>query len=1173
MSTDANETDNVISPGGIPIEPGGRLGPYIYRRLAGRGAMAYVVLATDPDGRPVAVKILKANRFGTGLSRFKREFRALARLRHPNVIRVDAYGDIHGHPYIVMEYVEGHDLHAAIHSFRMISPEERWRRCEAALVDLCRALAYIHRRGLIHRDLKPSNVLIDADGRCKLTDFGIVKDLDPAHDTQLSNTLVGTWAYASVEQMSGGPIDHRSDLYSLGVILFAMLTGRRPFNAKDLAGYLEAHRLHVAPSPREIDPDVPEHLDAICRRLMQKEPRDRFRSAQEVLFLLERHDAIVRDDDILPLEAAAWVPPIVGRTEEEAALRGHVSALTRGEGGLVVVEGAEGVGKTRMLEVVADQAQVMGFSLHREAAGLRDAPLGPMLRLAVSLATELGDRAPADLVAALATAGGDARGATSLTRDQLQESLVESVQLLLEEGPVVLVLDDLHHAQAPTLAVLEALRARTRGSLLVVGAVRSDVTRGRLSEFRTSATGTLRLGPLARTAVAQMIDGLVGPGRAAQALTERLHRETEGNVLFLVLFLQNLMYSGMLVANGPRWRLTADPDEIESGHVDVPLGVRQVVRARLAPLTEPQHHLVDVICVHGRDMDLDVLLDVLDQDEDVVAPILARLEDLGILSQRTRGPTTTVDFTHAKFADVLYRELDDDHRADLHRDIAAALEKRFVNVAAVAEMVGEHYRRAGDAGKAYRYLATAARRFVERGMPNEALEVLGRSAETEDGARVDLDPAAFAAARNEVLVTRAEVQAIRGELASARETVTEALELLAEGQVPEEAALRARVTLAQVLRSVGDPDGAEAQVHLALPRARILHARDVVAEGLFVLAAVAWTRRQLDACEARAQEGLLLATGPQLARPRARLLLTLSTVQATRGQHASAVAGLSEAQVLLKDLRLKPIRAFALANLAEVLLGQGDVSGAWAHATEALEEATTATHRLGEIAAHDIRGLAAVLCGATDIARSELEASLAATKLLRDPTEGLSAAMNLGRLALENNEPDVALDHLDDALKRVTAQDPEHTLPLVQALRAQALGRRALALPEGARAARQALDEAARSAYAAAEGPLATLPLLRRAQVTLDLARARAIFGDFDGALPLARGAVHLASMRGFRLLALDALAVQAFVTSDEAERTRLASELAEYVAEVAMNVPPTWQGCFRARLGLPADA
>ena len=295
-----------IVMGGITLNPGDTIGPYQYRRPLGRGGMSHVILARDPGGTDVALKILKANRFRTGLARFRREFRALARLKHPNVIRVESYGDIHGHPYIAMEWVDGEDLYQEIRGLPRDDLSRRWARVEEVLIDLCRALAYIHQRGLIHRDLKPSNVLISPDGVCKLTDFGIVKELDPANDVQSSTTLVGTWAYASPEQISGRPIDNRSDLYSLGVILYTMLTGRRPFVADDMSGYLELHRDQAPVPPISLVPSTPTQLNNICVRLLQKAPRSRFQSARNPVSL-EQIDLESRQDDVQEGWSRYWL--------------------------------------------------------------------------------------------------------------------------------------------------------------------------------------------------------------------------------------------------------------------------------------------------------------------------------------------------------------------------------------------------------------------------------------------------------------------------------------------------------------------------------------------------------------------------------------------------------------------------------------------------------------------------------------------------------------------------------------------------------------------------------------------------------------------------------------------------------------------------------------------------
>ncbi len=1152
--------DSILVIGGLRFAPGDRIGSYIYRRPIGKGAMAHVVLASDPDGQPIALKVLKSGRVGSGRTRFKREFRALARLRHPNVIRVDAFGDLHGHPFIAMEYVEGYDLHYAIQMFRSLPPQERWRRCEEVLVDLCRSLAYIHRRGLIHRDLKPSNVLLDHDRQCKLTDFGIVKDLDPDADSLVSTTLVGTWAYASPEQMNGSPIDHRSDLYSLGVILFTMLTGRRPFIARDLSGYLEIHRSPVIPSPIEFDPTVPAHLDEICTRLLRKLPRDRFRSAQEILYRLERLDANVERP-----EALAWTPALIGRVAEEEQLRGRTAALTRGQGGVVLIEGAEGLGKTRLLEIVAHQAELMGIPTHRLSAFEGDTPSGPVLRLAEGIVAQLGARTPARLTASIA-ALSEPGAAHGQARERLFGAMVEAGNLLLQEGPQVVLIDDLHHAPLPSIDALAWALRRFEGAeasgVLVVATLRPERVTPRLASL-IDALGPdahlerIRLRPLPRQAVDDLVLPLLGPGRAAAALGERLYRESEGNPLFLVAYVQNLMTHGIISRATGGWRLLADVEEITTGHFEVPPAVRQVVRARLDALDERELPLVEALAVNGREIDLDVLLDVLDLDEEAGADRVDALVSQSILRQRRTGQQAFVEFAHARYGDVVYRELDPERRAEGHRRLAAAFELRYQHAPAAAEAVGEHYRRAGEAGKAFHYLTAAAQRLRDKHQPADAWELSGRAQLVDDAARVDLPPAEYAAIKHALLQVRADILYHRGAWPEARDALEHALTLLPSG-VDEAAAIRTHIRYGRVLRVMGQLEAAESEVRGSLDRARELHHRDAVAEGLLVLAGVAWGRGELDRCEALAQQGLVTAVGPALLTARAYLLLTLTAVQASRGQLASASAGLQEAQGYLKDLNMRSARAVALANLAEVQLDQGDAAAAWESATDALQEAEECGHRMGEGAAHGIRGLASLSMGVLDEARAEFEAALECAQDMGVPSELVAPEWQLARVDLEQGEPGAALIHLANAADAASQGDPEHHAAAIEALRAQALARTGDA-------------DAARRSLTDVESTLAGLPAVRRAQVSIDVARAWSLVGDKARSAAHAREALSLCAVRGFRLFALDALRLLAGAAATPAERDQLRADLRAQSREFAAQLPSGWQASFLVRMRLGA--
>lgn len=1144
---------STLEIGGLVLAPGDRIGPYVYRRVAGRGGMATVVLATDPDGRPVALKILKSARMATGLARFRREFKALARLRHPNVIRVHAYGDLHGHPYIAMEYVDGIDLHQTIHGFRGLSPAERWRRCEEILVELCRALAYIHRRGLIHRDLKPSNVLLDAAGHARLTDFGIVKDLDPGNDPGQSTTLVGTWAYASPEQVAGQPIDHRSDLYSLGVILFAMLTGRRPFVAKDLAGYLELHRTHRAATPREVDRTVPEHLDEICARLLRKSPHDRFRSAQEVLFRLEQLDPEA------PPRAGAWTPPLVGHTALRRRLADHVAALTRGEGGVVLLEGPEGAGRTRLLEEARQHAEALGLVTLAVRGEARDAPLGPLLRLAERLTRELGPREPAaleELRGQLADAGS--RAPVNL-RDRLADAVGAALDELAGDAPAVIALDDLHHVPAPALEGLTLLLRRpTRAPRLLLGTLRPDQSSPRLDAFR-AGTGLgapphrLKLPPLAPEDVQAVVDDLLGPGKGAQALAERLVRETEGNPLFVILFLQNLLISGLVAQVDGGWRLTVDPEEIAVGHLELPARLRQLVRERLAPLDPDEREVAEILAVHGRPMPMELLLDVADLDEDVAASILDALEDLALLRPRGVTDRPQVAFAHPKFGDVLYRDLDVDRRGELHRRLATVLELARLPGAAAAEAVGEHYRRAGDTGRAYQHLVAAARRLTEKSLLNEAGEVATRALLVEDGARVGLDDEAFRAARRDLLAVRAAVARGRGELGEARELLEQALAAFGAGE-DARGELRTRLQLVRVLRAQAALDAAEAEAEACLGRARAIHDHESIAEARHLQATIAWARGDLDGCERHAEAGLIGAQGPALAGARANLLLALTAVQATRGLLASAASGLAEAQVLLRDQGQKALRSYALSNLAEVLLAQGDLTAAWQRAGEALTEASEAWHKSGELVARAVRGAVALEAGALDEARAEALAALALARSGGEPADLVTALALQARVLSEVGEVTPAARAVDEALKAARVADPERLAVGLDALRARLLAR--AGRPAEARALLDTLP-----------ARIAELPALRRAHADLAAARAHLEMGERRAAAERLADAAQLAGRRGFRLVALEAVALRRELGAEEAARAR--AELADWYAEAVSSVPVRWREGFARRFGV----
>ena len=266
----------------------------------GAGAMGMVYRARFyMDGKvvPVALKMVSLGLLGneSALARFEREANILKQLRHPNIVRLYASGQYRKMPFIAMEFIDGESLD------RVLSRRGRmtWEEITAYGKQLCAALQHAHDKGIIHRDLKPSNIMITRDGVLKLTDFGIAKDIDVTALTA-ANSTIGTAAYMSPEQCRGErDLTPRSDLYSLGVVFFELLTGRKPFRAETTMDMFLKHVQEPPPRPSRLTVEVPPKLEALILQLMAKDKNDRPTDAAWVARMLEEIE-----EDALALRSA-----------------------------------------------------------------------------------------------------------------------------------------------------------------------------------------------------------------------------------------------------------------------------------------------------------------------------------------------------------------------------------------------------------------------------------------------------------------------------------------------------------------------------------------------------------------------------------------------------------------------------------------------------------------------------------------------------------------------------------------------------------------------------------------------------------------------------------------------------------------------------------------------------
>ena len=270
----------------------------------GAGGMALVFRAQDLSlGRLVAIKVLRESYTGDEefLNRFLHEARAAANLAHPNIVTVHDFGEDAGRYYMVMEYVEGENLKDII---RASAPFSVDRALDNA-IQICAGVGHAHRAGLVHCDLKPHNVLVTPEGKVKVTDFGIARVLIALHPGEVSDIVWGSPQYFSPEQAAGEQPTPASDVYSIGIMLFEMLTGRLPFQAENPQALAMMHLRDEAPPISLYNPNVPDALQRIISKVLAKEPATRYRTADQLGHILISY----RDNGIEVTDGRAATPP------------------------------------------------------------------------------------------------------------------------------------------------------------------------------------------------------------------------------------------------------------------------------------------------------------------------------------------------------------------------------------------------------------------------------------------------------------------------------------------------------------------------------------------------------------------------------------------------------------------------------------------------------------------------------------------------------------------------------------------------------------------------------------------------------------------------------------------------------------------------------------------------
>jgi tetratricopeptide (TPR) repeat protein/tRNA A-37 threonylcarbamoyl transferase component Bud32 len=792
-----------------------QLGPYCIEALLGAGGMGEVYRARDTRlDRMVALKVLPPEHLARPelRHRFLQEARAVSALNHPNIVILYDIGSDRGIDFLVLEYVPGKTLK------KMIPPEGLpFDEVVRYGVQIAQGLRAAHAVGILHRDIKPANIMVTPESQVKILDFGVAKlrhsvravaegEMQTAGESPhtKSGMVVGTFSYMSPEQTRAEPLDGRSDIFSLGCVLYEVATGRLPFRGPSTLSLLhEIATVNPLP-PSALRPDLPPEFDLVVERALAKEKDRRYASASELAQALEAVRG--RAPASAPCTAKREPETFVGREPELRRLREVLRNALEGSGKIVFLTGEPGIGKSALAGAFLAHARrdnpellvARGACIEQYGAGEAYLPFldalsellsGPRRERVIAVLRRYAPTWCLQFPAAFGSTSAYEqlqRETIGATKERMLREFGEVLGALSSAGPLVLLLEDLHWSDPSSIDLLRHVGPRASElRLLLIGTLRPEEVERKDHPLRNckrelqvhNLCEEIRLRVLELEHIVHYLNARFAPNDFPPELPGLIYRKTEGHPLFSSALIELLVEHGYISKSNAPWAL-ARPLTDQS--LQVPESVRGMIRRKIEDLDDEDRRVLQYASAEGEEFTSTILAGISGVDELTLEQRLHRLDrvhrliDTGVEEGLPDGSLATrYRFVHALYQNIVYEDLLSKHRALLHRQVGEQLVRRYGGqTARVAGALAIHFERGRDYPRAIEYRTQAAEVATQRYDSAAAEEHYSRALQLVE----KLPPEESTPAEIALLHRRGAVRLALGHLAEAEKDFTGALE-------------------------------------------------------------------------------------------------------------------------------------------------------------------------------------------------------------------------------------------------------------------------------------------------------------------------------------------------------------------------------------------------------------